>query len=119
MGYSDFSQLFKDIRSVADTTANADLNQKILELQGKVMDLFEAQSELKDENKKLKEQLDFHDKISLNESGVIEIEGDYKQYCPGCWGKYRRLNILNPNSKLYSTPVYYCASCGKSYSKKD
>lgn len=116
MGYSDISQLFKDIKGVVDATANSELNGKVIELQGYVMDLMDRELKLKEDNDAIKKKLDYEKRISMNKNNVVILDGDEsKPYCPKCWGRDRKLNLLGNPGDFMGLTAYSCATCGQHY----
>lgn len=117
MGYSDISQIFKDIKGVADATANSELNGKVIELQGMVMDLMSKQLDLQRENNDLKSQNGYESRINIDNSNTLVLDDKTdKHYCPLCWGKDRRLNLLGKGEYIDGNVAYYCPTCGSYFS---
>lgn len=115
MGYGDISQLIKDIRALAEKAHNSELSNKLIELQGMVMDAQAANFDLVNENHELKEQLDYTNRLDLDKSGALILDGDSsKLYCTKCWGNSRKLNLV-ASGFLYDSPVYQCAACNQMY----
>ncbi len=77
--------------------------QKNLELVEKLIDVKTAISDLEDENKELKKQLELQQKIVRHSDGTyITIEGDQKEikYCSTCWGRDSKLIQIDENREL-------------------
>jgi hypothetical protein len=115
MSYSDISQVFKDIKSLADKAKDAELTAKVIELQLITMDLQQTNFDLMAENRALKEKNDYQSRLNIGDSGELILDGDTsKRYCASCWGNNRRLNLLAESTR-YDIPVYACAACGQAF----
>lgn len=112
----------KDAFKLAQKSNDAELIQKIIEVQKDALDMQDKQQrmqtkigELEAEVKSLHEAAEFKGKISFDSNcGVYRIEGDVRAFCPKCYDDKGKLSTLHWNeiTRYTPTPYYDCAVCG-------
>lgn len=100
----------KEVAKLIKDLGNMDLYRKILDLQGEIMELTQANREL-------------HVKIQLLENTVSKIDemtfrfpfyyidGDPVPYCPGCFEVDKRAVHFPPPHNTNAGPMYDCLEC--------
>ena len=85
----------------------------------KLIDIKMAASELEDENRKLKEDIELLKDIERHEENYITLKSDLKKirYCSTCWGDKHKLIQLTKNNDISNCPICFreivAASKGK------
>ncbi len=91
----DVYQLIRDLIEEAKKAQNADMVSQLI-------DIKLALSDIQDENKELKKQLDQQEQIVRHSDGnYITLKDDeiHIQYCSTCWGNERKLIQLKNEEK--------------------
>mgnify|MGYP002613642110 CR=1 FL=1 len=108
---TDVYQLIKDLIEEAKKTKNDSMVRQLI-------DIKLALSDLQDENKKLKEQLEQQEQIVRHSDGnYITLKDDelHIQYCSTCWGKEKMLIQLNEEDNDSGLPR--CPICFNNWLK--
>ena len=96
----DIYQLIRDLIEEAKKAQNADMVSQLI-------DIKLALSDIQDENKKLKKQLEQQKQIVRHSDGnYITLKDDelHIQYCSTCWGNERKLIQLRDDDKKSNLP---------------
>ena len=102
----DLYQLVRDLIDEAK-------KQKNLELVDKLIEIKLAISDIQDENKKLKDELEQQQNVVRHSDGnYITLEDDQQQikYCSTCWGNNHKLIQLS-DDKMYMEGYPKCPIC--------
>ncbi|MEX0830209.1 MAG: hypothetical protein WD032_08185 [Nitrospirales bacterium] len=98
----------KEIATLVKTLGNIDLQQKIVDLQGDILDLTTHNQRLEEELRDVKKLLSLKGKMKW-EKPVYRVEGEEDPYCPQCW----EVNQLQVHVKSWKGIEWYCHNCGK------
>lgn len=85
MGYSDISQIFRDLHDVSKKINDAALNDKMMELSEKTFDLLDENESLKNKVKELEQVIKNESKLKMQNGAYFNIEDDNGPICPRCW----------------------------------
>ena len=86
--------MITDLYSLVRDLIEEAKKQKNLELVEKLIDLKNAVSDIEDENRELKKQMELQQRIVRHSDGMyITLENDSKEikYCSTCWGRDKKL----------------------------
>ena len=105
----DYIAAFKEIKDIVKKFNDLELNRKILNLEGEVIELTRANRVLSKENDDLKESLCFKEKL-IYRKPLYFAEGDDQPYCPKCWeNDGKPIHLLGgPGTE----DCYFCHTCG-------
>ncbi|MFT8878871.1 MAG: hypothetical protein ABF913_04825 [Oenococcus sp.] len=110
VSYHDIKEMISDAKKLAKGINDSELNSKLMDLQGTVLDLLAENSDLRDENKELK-------KDRFNEDNLKKV-GDFWKlpnrdyfYCPRCWGKDHKLIPCNDYEPAQGIKALICPVC--------
>lgn len=92
-----------------------ELYQKILNLQGQIIELTHENRSLEEKNKKLKETLSLSKKMTFKKPFYLQ-EDDPVPFCPLCWEAEKiPIHLTGPVQTDFG-PSYDCPRCIKDFS---
>ncbi|MCH4010362.1 MAG: hypothetical protein LKE77_08330 [Companilactobacillus sp.] len=107
--------MLKDISKIAKKINDSELNSSIIELQGQVMDLYNENIELVHDVSELKKEKEISSNVSFSKTGYVLLNKT-GPYCPGCYGKSKKLVRLTSARGTRGTRHYYkCSSCKSTF----
>ncbi len=100
----------KDVANLVQKADNIELYKQLLDLSAQALDMQSKISELTAENKTLKEQQDFSNKIERHKEPYLTLKGDEQQifYCSHCWDVKKILIQCDCNNHIGQM---YCPEC--------
>src|SRR3989339_1802711 len=110
----NFSSL-KNLANLYKEAGKIDEYKQILELQAQLLEMQEANTSLKEENKQLENILSFKDTLTFDDN--IYWNKQKEAFCSRCWDKDRvaiRLTRTNPTNDHYFT----CPECKNRFTTK-
>jgi hypothetical protein len=122
--FKDIYDILKDLLKVAKDAGNQILVDKAMEIQAKLFEFKEENETLKDEIKRLQEQIKGYDQTAEVEATLITHSGGYytvkddtvcRFFCNACWQSGKNLFQLNAEPRLPGMIVkqtkYKCPHC--------
>jgi hypothetical protein len=108
----------KEVAELIQKLDNMELYQKILNLQGQIIELTHENWSLQEKNKKLREKLSVSKKMKFKKSLYYQ-ENDPVPFCPLCWeAKKLPIHLIEFDRPDANTTVYKCHNCSKSFTEK-
>jgi hypothetical protein len=102
----------KDVVKLAHEAGNLSLYQRLVELQGEIVEISGRVMELETENRSLKEALDLKARMTFKKPFYYQ-EGDEVPFCPNCWESSRKaIHVAD------SVSGHRCNACGSIYSDR-
>ena len=107
--------IIDDAKSVVDLirkSGNIDLQQKIVDLQGQIVELVQERNEFKNEVAQLKEASVFKESLFFEQNVYWVNKANKKDgpYCPVCWDT-KKLAVRLQVNKDGGYDTYYCGAC--------
>jgi len=100
----------KEVAKLVKELGNMELYRQILDLQGEIMELTQANRELRENMQKLEDKLSQVEKMTFR-SPFYYTEGDDVPYCPRCWEVNRKaVHYPEPRNTVSGT-MYTCPEC--------
>jgi hypothetical protein len=100
----------KEVAKLVRELGNMELYRQILDLQGEIMELAQANRELNIKNHELEETLNKVGKMEFS-SPFYYAEGDDIPHCPRCWEVDKKAVHYPPPRKSAAGPIYECHNC--------
>lgn len=96
----------KEVISFLQKTDNIDMVNKVIEVQTNIISMQEELMYLRDENAKLKSNLDIEKKIKrfANDTVIILEDNMDVMYCSKCWDDERKLIQVTKDEDYYKCP---------------
>lgn len=113
MGYSDLSQLFKDIGAHVKKIKDIDLTNDVLDLQGKMIELFTENQELKQKLADLQENDELAKNIVFQDGAYYNKETGEGPFCSSCWESNNKLIHLIRH--VHGIELSQCPQCKNRY----
>lgn len=100
----------KEVARLVKDLGNMELYRQILDLQGEIMELTQANRELQTKLTELENTLTQIDQMKFR-SPFYYVEGDNVPHCPRCW-EVNRHAVHFPPARIYADgPQYDCPEC--------
>lgn len=107
--YNDIRQAIIDIVSIAKEAKNHELNNKILDIQIKTMELINEIEELKSINADLFNKINEKGDLEIH-GGIYERKSDGRKFCAKCYDDQSKL------ISVFETDLgYWCSKCKHGY----
>jgi DNA repair exonuclease SbcCD ATPase subunit len=104
----------KEVADLVKKVGDIDLNRKIVNLEGEVLDLTREKRRLEDRVETLERTLNLKEKLTFKEP-FYYLEGDKTPYCPGCWeDKHSAVHVKHVGDYTSST-MWQCTVCKHNY----
>ncbi len=100
----------KEVAKLVKDLGNMELYRQILDLQGEIMELTQANRELQTKLTELENTLTQVDQMEFR-SPFYYVEGDDVPHCPRCWEVNKRAVHFPPPQKCMGGPLYNCPEC--------
>jgi len=100
----------KEVAKLVKELGNMELYRQILDLQGEIMELTQANRELRENMQKLEDKLSQVEKMTFR-SPFYYTEGDDVPYCQRCWEVHKKAVHFPTPVPTNSGPMYTCPEC--------
>ena len=100
----------KEVAKLVKDLGNIELYRQILDLQGEIMELTQANRELQTQITRLEDTLSAVGKMTFR-SPFYYSSGDDVPHCPRCWEVDRKAVHLPPACPTMAGPIYTCPQC--------
>jgi len=100
----------KEVAKLVKKLGNMELYQQILDLQGEIMDLTQANRELRENVQKLEDKLSQVKTMNFNSPFYYTVCDDVP-YCPRCWEVDRKAVHYPKPAATNTGPLYTCPEC--------
>ena len=100
----------KEVARLVKDLGNMELYRQILDLQGEIMELTQANRELQAKVTELENTLTQVDQMEFRPP-FYYTEGDEIPHCPRCWEVNRRAVHFPPPHRTVGGPLYNCPEC--------
>lgn len=100
----------KEVAKLVKDLGNMDLYRQILDLQGEIMELTQANRELQMQLQEFRDTLSKVGQMTFR-SPFYYAEGDEVPHCPRCWEVDKRAVHFPPPFRGVTESVYTCPQC--------
>lgn len=116
----DIIDIIKELRDMAREASNQPMIDLAVKIQDEIFDMKNILEELRDENRKLKKEIDTYKDARKIEKHIVplreplfQLDTDVQKsfYCQHCWEKDKKL--FKVNTYYYGgNPYFKCNNCG-------
>jgi hypothetical protein len=110
---------FREVAASVKKAGDAELYEKIVALQGEVVELSTRNLELEKKNGELQAELDLRKNLR-HERSLYFLQADPVPYCPLCWEKSKKLiHLFGVGASDPHWAFWECHACLYNFSAKD
>ena len=104
--YMGVINCLKDVVSILQKSNDIEMVQKVIDIQQRIIEMEDTILTLKEENRKLKNNLDIEKKIKRfpNDTVIVIKNEENIMYCSKCWDDEKKLIQVTKDEEYYKCP---------------